>query len=67
MTVGVIGLWVIPEAMEVDEITRTRIVKEKHVVQDLAVRYTRHSIDLVEDVALTDTPEQEWLKAVNLQ
>ena len=42
-------------------------MKEKNVVQDLAVRYTRHFINLVEDVALTDKPEQEWLKAVNLQ
>lgn len=33
----------------------------------LAVRYTRHFINLVEDVALTNKPEQEWLKAVNLQ
>lgn len=32
-----------------------------------AVRYTRHCIDLVEDVALRNKPEQEWLKAVNLQ
>ena len=33
----------------------------------LAVRYNRHLIDLVEDVELTNKPEQEWLKAVNLQ
>lgn len=33
----------------------------------LAVRYTRHFINLVEDVALTNKPKQEWLKAVNLQ
>lgn len=31
-----------------------------------ALRYTRPSQDLVKDVELTNEPEQEWLKAVNL-
>lgn len=32
----------------------------------LALRYTRPLQDLVEDVDLTNEPEQEWLKPVNL-
>lgn len=32
----------------------------------LVLRYTRPLRDLVEEVELTDEPEQEWLQAVNL-
>lgn len=46
--------------------TGVRAEWSKKLSPGLALRYTRPWRDLVEDVKLTNEPEQEWLKAVTL-
>lgn len=66
MTVGVIGTWMHLKPQEWVRSHRSEGRAKQENGSGRALRYTRPLQDLVEDVELTNEPEQEWLKAVNL-